>query len=69
MVRLKDPGRVSHLQLPEDFNSSMVRLKVIHQWENEVDGIFQFLNGAIKSVNLLNVENVIRYISIPQWSD
>ena len=68
MVRLKDPSIVDPMFAASNFNSTMVRLKVLkNHLLKEVD-LFQFHYGTIKRW-MLTVYPIDYEISIPLWYD
>ncbi len=69
MVRLKVVFLAGEKGKELDFNSSMVRLKVLMRQPVQVmSPTFQFLYGAIKSIQALN-STFKTIISIPLWCD
>ena len=70
MVRLKALHGTQEEICSLGFNSTMVRLKVDDKTKpSSLIFEFQFHNGSIKSVPVLDIEQVIDRVSIPQWFD
>ena len=69
MVRLKDLEDVTRRLGMTNFNSNMVRLKVINVVTLTSAITFQFQHGTIKSLKKEELIEAVSEISIPTWYD
>ena len=70
MVRLKDPAAHRFVIVDLRFNSTMVRLKAGSVFVAcKHKDLFQFHNGSIKSLIIIDKVDARDCVSIPQWFD